>query len=168
MPGLLNDTGDVCCVATCPQCGGPGCGVPGEGLGPSNCCAGQILAMQEYCDITGAAPCILGGELKSFPRQGSVPQLKARNLHLEVESEGLGGFLPNSSTTAIVFVCVRKIPALELVENAGHTKVPTIGRHCLEVLSLRSRKRGGSSPRNIRLARNRKSEMSHFARTAAW
>lgn len=71
MPGLVNGREDVCCSTACAQCGGPGCGAAGEGVGPDNCCEGPILEAGEFCDVTGAAPCILGCEF-SRCRQRSL------------------------------------------------------------------------------------------------
>ena len=48
--------GDVCCAASCGQCGGSGCGArPG---GAHMCCTGQIRQGGQSCD-TNAAPCIM-------------------------------------------------------------------------------------------------------------
>ncbi|CAM9885714.1 unnamed protein product [Ectocarpus fasciculatus] len=54
-PGIESN-GGACCVASCGQCGGPGCSTFGEehGLGAGDCCEGIILELGEMC---GVAPC---------------------------------------------------------------------------------------------------------------
>ena len=36
--GVESDNGDVCCVAECGSCGGPGCSKFSTDLGASDCC----------------------------------------------------------------------------------------------------------------------------------
>ncbi|CAM9258533.1 unnamed protein product, partial [Scytosiphon promiscuus] len=61
IPGI-DGNGVVCCPLGCNQCGGPGCSTSGRaaGLGSDSCCGGGVKASGEYCDDTGAAPCIIG------------------------------------------------------------------------------------------------------------
>ncbi|CAM9583719.1 unnamed protein product, partial [Hapterophycus canaliculatus] len=63
-----------CCPLGCNQCGGPGCSSSGAaaGLGSDSCCGGGVKASGKYCDDTGEAPCIIGGDcLFSAPRARS-------------------------------------------------------------------------------------------------
>ncbi|CAM9274203.1 unnamed protein product, partial [Ectocarpus fasciculatus] len=58
----IDGNGVVCCPTGCGQCGGAGCTTSGSahGLGGDSCCGGGIMASDEYCDETNAAPCIIG------------------------------------------------------------------------------------------------------------
>eukprot|EP00903_Cladosiphon_okamuranus_P016837 g15527.t1 len=57
IPGVESSNGDVCCVASCGICGGPGC----SSRGPAeDCCESTIEDFGEPCSSTGAAPCYIG------------------------------------------------------------------------------------------------------------
>merc|ERR1719281_1440254 len=50
-----DDTWDVCCPATCGECGGLNCWrFPGKG---PNCCGGTILANEDECSDSVSPPC---------------------------------------------------------------------------------------------------------------
>ncbi len=55
-------TDEVCCGATCGECGGDGCG--SRSGGGSECCSGPILSSGVYCEGKSGenAPCILGSK----------------------------------------------------------------------------------------------------------
>lgn len=61
VPGIETSKG-ACCVAACGQCGGAGCSTVALdlGLGPDECCEGDILDANRPC---GEAPCVIGGKL---------------------------------------------------------------------------------------------------------
>lgn len=48
-------------MAACGQCGGSGCSTVG-GYGSDKCCEGGVRATGVMCDVSGAAPCIVGGK----------------------------------------------------------------------------------------------------------
>ncbi|CAN0003838.1 unnamed protein product, partial [Choristocarpus tenellus] len=59
LPGVQNDA--ACCVESCGQCGGIGCGtIPGT-QGSYACCASTVLNNNEMCSVTGEAPCVING-----------------------------------------------------------------------------------------------------------
>ncbi|CAM9185476.1 unnamed protein product, partial [Hapterophycus canaliculatus] len=51
----------ACCSGGCGDCGGFGCHLLG-GLGPDECCAGNILSAGNLCSSTLSAPCVVDGE----------------------------------------------------------------------------------------------------------
>eukprot|EP00752_Nemacystus_decipiens_P008767 g7823.t1 len=61
--GIQSTSTDVCCVAECEACGGPGC-TPANtsSLTANDCCVTEILESGVQCSDTGAAPCILSTE----------------------------------------------------------------------------------------------------------
>ncbi len=60
--GVSNGGVEVCCSATCGECTQNRC----KRRGPKSECCPNIIGRddreQEFCDDTGSAPCILGGE----------------------------------------------------------------------------------------------------------
>eukprot|EP00752_Nemacystus_decipiens_P009556 g8536.t1 len=63
LPGY--ESSGVCCDLECGQCGGTGC----SGLGPGgdSCCTKNIKNVGVGCSESGAAPCIIDGELPTVP-----------------------------------------------------------------------------------------------------
>eukprot|EP00903_Cladosiphon_okamuranus_P006298 g6176.t1 len=61
--GVQSTSLDVCCVAECGTCGGPGC-TPANtsSLTANDCCATEISDSGVLCSDTGVAPCILSTE----------------------------------------------------------------------------------------------------------
>eukprot|EP00752_Nemacystus_decipiens_P013321 g11797.t1 len=57
--------GDICCEASCGTCGGSGCS--GRGNGQLSCCTANIRAVGATCSETGAAPCIIDGDVTVTP-----------------------------------------------------------------------------------------------------
>lgn len=86
LPGVEDSTGSICCAAACSACGGRTCGITGEGIGPSNCCISPIFEAAEFCDETGAAPCILGGESCCLGDEQSRNSWLVISSYLKVES----------------------------------------------------------------------------------
>lgn len=65
--GLESANQDVCCVEECGKCGGPGCNPGGNStLTANDCCVTEIVESNVFCDVSGAAPCILTGKSESM------------------------------------------------------------------------------------------------------
>ncbi|CBJ34050.1 hypothetical protein Esi_0900_0001 [Ectocarpus siliculosus] len=72
----IDGNGVVCCPLDCGQCGGEGCSGSGAdfGLGSESCCGGGVKSANNYCDVTGKAPCIYG----SPPEEALLTTVNAR------------------------------------------------------------------------------------------
>lgn len=60
LEGVQSTSNDVCCVDGCGVCGGVGC-TPANtsALTAGDCCASEIVESGVFCDVSGAAPCIV-------------------------------------------------------------------------------------------------------------
>ncbi|CAM9986910.1 unnamed protein product [Ectocarpus sp. 6 AP-2014] len=64
--------GDICCEASCGTCGGVGCS--DRGNGQDSCCTKNISDNGETCSVTGAAPCIVDGDVVVDPTPAPVDE----------------------------------------------------------------------------------------------
>ncbi|CAM9505978.1 unnamed protein product [Ectocarpus fasciculatus] len=58
IPGVESPGASACCLASCGSCGGVGCSSRGV---VSDCCVSAIMTTGEACEVSGTAPCYIGG-----------------------------------------------------------------------------------------------------------
>lgn len=70
--GVQSTSLDVCCVADCGVCGGVGCTPANTStLTAGDCCTTEISESGVFCDVSGAAPCILTTGKRERERESS-------------------------------------------------------------------------------------------------
>jgi len=123
--GVLNGGGNICCAASCGECGGTGCsGRPG---GAEACCATPILDSGRVCSMD-SAPCAMGedpgmggdGDGGDPPPVGDYGEL-VLDVDFDNRSGGLSGYTQSMASADFGGLDVRSSGEVRGLDGGGKT-----------------------------------------------